>query len=115
MGCDSARSACDEVLAMMSFPGTALDPRRRQMAEEVVAATARVVTHVLEGDWYALPVAVAQRRSLLEHLLRVSQNGHFSSCVEALLQAVAESDAVVLRLHTQALQEYSLGSAELRH
>jgi hypothetical protein len=102
--------------------GPASKPRglrgpRRIWAVGVIAATSRIVRQATRGEWESVTFTVHQRRRLLDRLsggipeLRGaarcrSKPGHRAeanctelSCIEALRQAVAESDALIALLN----------------
>jgi len=87
---------------------------RRVWAVGVLAATSRIVRQAARGEWDGVSCTVQQRRRLLERLaggipeLRDAAGGEATSgrsnctelsCIEALQQAVAESDALIAMLN----------------
>jgi len=87
---------------------------RRVWAVGVLAATSCIVRQAARGEWDEVTFTLHQRRRLLERLaggipeMRAAARGQWKSarsdctelsCIEALRQAVAESDALIAMLN----------------
>jgi hypothetical protein len=82
------------------FPtaGARLHGAHRTLAMGVLAATSRIVRQAARGEWCSVTFTAHQRRRLLQRLSDAEFTEGECSCVEALRQAVAESDDLIALL-----------------
>jgi hypothetical protein len=67
------------------------------IADGVMAATYKLVQQAMRGQWQEVPKTVEQRRVLLEQLT-ASASPQDQQWLSALQQAMAESDAAVVKI-----------------
>lgn len=66
-------------------------------ADGIMAATSKLVQQAMRGQWQDVPRTIEERRVLLEHL-RASARPQDQQWLNALQQAMTESDAAVARM-----------------
>jgi hypothetical protein len=76
------------------------------IADGVMAATHKLVQQALSGQWADVPKTVNERRALLDQL-SASAAPQDQQWLTALRQAMAESDAVVAKMHPELKFESS--------
>lgn len=69
----------------------------KPIADNVMAATHRLVQHAMAGRWEDVPKTVQERRELLDSL-SASTSPQDRQWLEALKEAMAESDAAVAQI-----------------
>lgn len=67
------------------------------MADGVMAATYKLVQQAMTGQWQDVPKTIEERRLLLEQL-SASATAQDQQWLQALRQAMAESDAAVAKM-----------------
>jgi hypothetical protein len=77
-----------------------------QIADGVMAATYKLVQQAMTGQWQDVPKTIAERRVLLNEL-SASATPQDQQWLQALKQAMAESDAAVAKM-----SEANIGSRE---
>jgi hypothetical protein len=75
---------------------SALHPRARSVARNIVASTERLVEQLQAEEWALVPETLRQRRGLLRELHESHSSTPALSCIAALRAAVSESERVVL-------------------
>jgi hypothetical protein len=87
------------------------DLAARQLASGVMAATEKVVSQALSGSWHEVPRTLAQRRELLDQL-RSQHTSANTAWLQALQQAVAESDAAVSTMAAASAEPATTATAD---
>jgi recombinational DNA repair ATPase RecF len=67
------------------------------MADGVMAATHKLVQQAMQGHWHDVPKTLEQRRALLDQL-SAAASPQDRQWLDALKQAMAESDAAVAKI-----------------
>jgi len=67
------------------------------IADGVMAATHKLVQQAMQGNWHDVPKTLEQRRALLDQL-SAAASPQDRQWVDALRQAMAESDAAVAKI-----------------
>jgi hypothetical protein len=67
------------------------------IADGVMAATHKLVQQAMQGHWHDVPKTLEQRRALLDQL-SAAASPQDRQWVDALQQAMAESDAAVAKI-----------------
>lgn len=67
------------------------------IADSVMAATHKLVQQAMQGDWHDVPRTLEQRRALLNQL-NATASPQDRQWLDALRQAVVESDAAVAKI-----------------
>lgn len=67
------------------------------IADSVMAATHKLVQQAMQGDWHDVPRTLEQRRALLSQL-SATASPQDRQWLDALQQAVVESDAAVAKI-----------------
>ncbi len=80
------------------------------IADRVMAATHRLVQQAMSGQWSEVPRTVEERRVLLDQLT-ASATAHDRPWLDALKQAMAESDAAVAKMRAAGPQTADRGPA----
>jgi hypothetical protein len=65
------------------------------LTDSIMAATDKLVKQAMSGNWKDIPTTLQQRRELLDQLMAAVKNPADHTALNALRQAVAESEAAV--------------------
>lgn len=79
-------------------------------ADAVMAATYELVQQAMSGQWHDMPRTIEERRLLLDRL-SASATAQDREWLNALKQAMAESDAVIAKMREEAISQHGTADA----